>query len=143
MSSLWIQNLPHMDKLTLHASFPVSADRLFNDWLSSEGHSAMTRSRAHIHPKADSPYSAGDGYISGITIELEQGRRILQSWRTSDFNTTDTDAMLELILDSTDTGCTLHLRQWNLPDGSANDYERGWQQFYFAPMLQYYEEGKK
>ncbi len=124
----------------MHESFPVSTDRLFNDWLSSEGHTAMTGSKAHIHPKADSPYSTWNGYISGLTLEVEQGRRILQSWRTTDFKATDTDAMLELILDPTDAGCVLHLRQWNLPEGTADSYHKGWDEFYFTPMQRYYNQ---
>ena len=45
----------------------------------------MTGSPAIVDPEIGGAFEAWDGYISGRTLSLEPGRRIVQSWRTSEF----------------------------------------------------------
>ena len=73
-------------------------------------------------------------------MELDEGKRILQSWRTSEFESTDPDSSLELVFEPIKNGTRLTLTHSNLPDGQADDYESGWQDFYFNTMLEYFAE---
>jgi hypothetical protein len=60
-------------------------------WLDSEEHTAMTGFRTEISDEVVTPFSAGDGYIEGVNLELEPGKRILQHWRMTDFREDDED----------------------------------------------------
>jgi len=115
---------------------------LYDDWLDSKAHTAFTNSPAQINPVVGGAFSAWDGYIQGKTIELNEGERILQSWRTSDFAPQSEDSLLEVLFTPTSQdeihSTRLTLRHSHIPEGQAEVYEQGWQDFYFKPMLTYY-----
>ena len=127
-----------MDSFELTCVFPVSASSLYDAWLDSEKHSLFTGGMAAVEAKVDSYFTAWDGYITGKIIELEPSKRILQSWRTTEFPPDDENSLLELILEDTDDGCSLTLRHSNIPDGQGIQYERGWDTHYFIPMKEYF-----
>jgi len=80
----------------IEAKFNVSPEVIYKAWLNSKSHSAMTGAPASINDKPGSKFSAWDGYIEGENIELEKNRRIMQSWRTSDFDHHQDDSLLEI-----------------------------------------------
>ena len=49
----------------------------------------MTGAAARIAGRVGAAYSAWDGYIAGKTLELAPGKRIVQSWRTTEFASDD------------------------------------------------------
>ena len=69
----------------------------------------MTGSEAKIGKHVGARYTAWDGYISGKTLELAAGRRIVQSWRTTEFEATDPDSTIVVDLEPTKTGTRLTL----------------------------------
>lgn len=129
-------------QLEISVILPAPPQTVYADWLNSEVHSAFTGSPAHIHAAIGGMFSAWDRYIEGKTLELDEGVRIKQSWRTSDFPLEAGDSLIEVILDPVmhgDIAAThLTIRHTKLPPGSEKDYERGWQEYYFQPMLAYY-----
>src|SRR5580693_8875711 len=80
------------------AVLPASADRIYAAWLDSREHSRMTGSVAVVDPAIGGEHSAWDGYIEGKNLELEPARRIVQTWRTSDFPLGHGDSRLEVHL---------------------------------------------
>ena len=48
-----------MDKLKIEALIPASADRIYKDWLSSEGHTNMTGGEANISDEPTAKFTAG------------------------------------------------------------------------------------
>ena len=60
---------------------PATPQAIYDAWMSSDGHSAMTGAPATIDPQLGGAFEAWDGYIAGRTLLLESGRRIVQSWR--------------------------------------------------------------
>ena len=127
-----------MDAFELSCHFPAPASRLYREWLNSATHSAFTGGPAAIEGVVDSSYTAWDGYITGRILELEENKRILKSWRTTEFESGHEDSMLELEFTDTANGCRLHLKHWNIPDGQSARYLKGWDEFYFQPMRKYF-----
>lgn len=127
-----------MKNFTLHKSFPVSANRIYDAWMNSEEHTLMTGGAASISNAVHGTFSAWDGYISGTFIELEPGKRILQKWRTTDFSDDHSDSLVEIVLTDKNGECELTLVHTNIPEDGA-DYERGWDDYYFTPMQEYLE----
>lgn len=128
-----------MISFELSAFFRVSPEELYSAWLDSEQHSAMTGGEATCTTKEKEVFSAWDGYISGINQKLVQGIEIIQSWRTSDFNDSDEDSLLELRFEAFQNGSKLTLTHSNIPDGQP-DYEQGWEQHYLEPMQEYFSK---
>ena len=56
----------------------------------------MTGGKAKASKKVGAAFSAWDGYIVGKNIELVPGKRIVQSWRTSEFAADDPDSTITL-----------------------------------------------
>lgn len=128
-----------LEKLQLEVEISVSADRLYRAWLDSNEHTAFTGGEANITPVVGSKYTAWDGYIDGELLELEAGKRIYQTWRTTDFSRDAAYSFLELIITDTKNGCKLTLKHWDIPKGQRKSYEEGWKEHYFTPMLEYFE----
>ncbi len=124
---------------TLTCQLPCPPADVFDAWMSSEGHTAMTAAIAHIDPVVGGSFDAYDGYITGKTLELDRPHRIVQSWRTQQFTDEHADSQVEVTFEETDRGTQLTLRHSNVP-AEQTDYEHGgWQQHYFDRMKQRFE----
>jgi activator of HSP90 ATPase len=124
----------------MKSSFSVSTylaappDVLFRAWLSSEEHARFTGSAANIDPSIRGAFTAWDGYISGTTLEKEEGKRIVQSWRTTEFPDGSPDSRIEIVFESVGNGTKVTINHSGIPEGQAENYESGWKEFYFDPM---------
>jgi hypothetical protein len=98
----------------------------------------MTGGAATIDPKVGGHYTAWDGYIRGVTLELERNRRIVQSWRSAEFPADAPDSRLEVLLDKAKSGATITLNHSDIPDGQGEMYLSGWAESYFVPMQAYF-----
>ena len=70
----------------LVTTIPATPEAIYDAWLDGAAHSAMTGAEATASDKVGASFTAWDGYIHGRNIELVKGRRIVQSWRTSEFS---------------------------------------------------------
>jgi activator of HSP90 ATPase len=127
-----------LEKVTVSVDLPVQIEVLFHAWLDSAEHSAFTGSEAVIDPTLKGEFTAWDGYISGNTIEMDIPRRILQSWRTTEFAETDADSKLEILFEPHANGTRLTLNHTEIPEGQGDMYREGWEEYYFRPMLEYF-----
>lgn len=126
------------DSIRMSAVVAAEPKAVYDAWMNSKGHGAMTGSGAKIIAKVGSAYSAWDGYISGKTLELEPGSRIVQSWRTTEFEADEPDSRLEVLLEKARGGTKVTLVHTNIPDGHGPEYRKGWLDFYFKPMKEYF-----
>jgi activator of HSP90 ATPase len=65
---------------------------------------------------------------------------IVQSWRTDEFPAGSPDSQVEITIEPTCTGCQLTLVHTGIPDGQAQQYLQGWDEYYFRPLLNYFEK---
>jgi activator of HSP90 ATPase len=132
-----------MDKdLLLTIVLPVKPEKMYKDWLDSAAHSAFTGSPAEIDPKKGGKYFAWEGYIFGKTLDLTPGKRIRQSWRTTEFPDDSPDSTLEILFEPDGDGTRLTLIHTGIPDNQSAEYKKGWEDFYFDPMKKYYKKKK-
>jgi activator of HSP90 ATPase len=128
------------NEFELSVNLPATAEEIFDSWLSSEGHSAFTGSPAEVERGSRGKFSAWDGYIWGTTLETERPRHILQAWRTSEFPEESPDSQVEILLEKVKGGTRLTLKHTNIPEGQADNYKQGWEDFYFKPMREYFKK---
>jgi len=126
------------ESIHVSARFPVTPDELFQAWLDSDQHSLFTGGRARIDPSVGGRFSAWADYISGRTLEIEPGRRIVQAWRTIEFPLEAPDSRLEARFEEENGGTRLILEHSGIPEGQADHYEEGWISTYFEPMQRYF-----
>jgi len=129
------------EKIQLTEEFQIPAIELYDAWLNSKKHEAFTGGgAASFKNSTNSKFSAWDGYIEGEILELEKGKRILHSWRTTEFPESAENSLLELVLEDNKPGCKLTINHWNIPEGQGNEYKQGWIDFYFKPMKKYFNK---
>jgi activator of HSP90 ATPase len=119
-------------------ALPATPEAIYAAWLTSDGHSAMTGSQARVDARVGGEFEAWDGYISGRTLALEPGRRIVQSWRTAEFSAADEDSRIEVLLEPLAGGTRITLRHTNVPNDQRGYEQGGWQENYFDPMRAYF-----
>jgi uncharacterized protein YndB with AHSA1/START domain len=119
---------------------PATPERVYAAWLNSKEHGKMTGSSAHVSAKVGEEFEAWDGYIQGKNLELQPPRRVLQSWRTTEFNDSEEDSLLEVLFEPEGEGTKVTIRHSNLPEHGMQ-YQQGWIDSYFVPMKAYF--GKK
>lgn len=105
-----------MNQFTVSTELPASPQSVYDAWLNSEQHSEMTQSPAAASTEVAGIFTAHDGYINGINLELEDAQRILQTWRTSQFEGIDPDSSIEIILEKVANGTLLTLNHCHIPD---------------------------
>jgi uncharacterized protein YndB with AHSA1/START domain len=126
----------------LSCTLPASPEAVYDAWLDSAAHSAMTGARAKIVKGVGGAYSAWDGYITGKTVELIPGQRIVQSWRTTEFAGDDPDSTITVELAPVRTGARLTLTHSGVPDRQTSYEDGGWHDNYFAPMKAHFAREK-
>lgn len=123
---------------TVSAVIPASPKEIYDAWLDGRQHAQMTGSaKASASTKVGGKFTAWDGYISGRNLTLVPGRKIVQAWRTSEFNDADEDSQIEVTLKKAARGTRVTLRHSNVPDGHKG-YRSGWGDHYLAPMKAYF-----
>ena len=127
---------------TLSCTLPASPKAVYDAWLDSAEHSAMTGAEAKIVSRVGAAFSAWDGYITGKTVELIPGKRIVQSWRTTEFAGDDPDSTITIELSPAKTSARLTLTHSGVPDGQTSYEQGGWRDNYFTPMKAYFAQAK-
>jgi uncharacterized protein YndB with AHSA1/START domain len=123
---------------TLSTVIPASPAEIYQAWLDSIIHSEMTGGEANMSEEVGADVSAWDGYITGRNLEIVPGERIVQSWRTTEFDDAYEDSIVTILLQETDDGTLLTLEHSNVPDAQRSYEEGGWQSNYFEPMIAYF-----
>lgn len=126
------------DSFEISAVINTTPKSLYEAWLDSEQHSAFTGSKAQVDPQVGGSHSAWDGYIEGKILELDPGRRIRQSWRTSEFPQKSADSTLDILFEEVAEGTKITLKHSQIPEGQGESYREGWDDNYFKPLEQYF-----
>jgi activator of HSP90 ATPase len=132
-----------LESLEISTILPATPKRLYEAWLSDKEHTAMTGGQASIEPNVGGKHYEWDGYIRGVTLELEPYKRIVQSWRSSEFPEGSQDSRLEVRFDVIKGGTQLTLIHSDIPEGQGAEYKHGWDESYFQPMKKYFKPAKK
>jgi uncharacterized protein YndB with AHSA1/START domain len=123
---------------TLSTVIPASPAEIYRAWLDSILHAEMTGGEANMSEEVGAEVSAWDGYITGRNLELIADERIVQSWRTTEFDDAFEDSIVTILLQETEDGTLLTLEHCNVPDAQRSYEEGGWQSNYFEPMIAYF-----
>ena len=134
----WVGGSTMAFDFTVSDVIPASPGRIYDAWLDSAGHAAMTGGAARATAVVGGEFSAWDGYISGRNLILERGRRIVQSWRTTRFTAADADSEIEVVLEPVAGGTRVTLHHRKVPDGHTGYQDGGWQENYFDPMKRHF-----
>lgn len=118
---------------------------VFRALTSSKIHSEVTGAKAKVSAKVGARFAAWDKYITGKNLKIVKGKKLIQEWRTTDWQDKSTpSSILEISLKPTTKGTKLTLMQSKVPSKEmARDYDKGWHTAYWNPMKTYFKNKKK
>jgi uncharacterized protein YndB with AHSA1/START domain len=128
------------EALRVSTTIPAAPTTLYLAWLSAEQHSAMTGGAAKIDPQVGGKVSAWNGYITGKLVILDLGRRIVMSWRTTDFPRDAADSRVEIHFEALGGSTRLTILHTDIPEGQGEKYRTGWNEHYFTPMRTFFSK---
>jgi activator of HSP90 ATPase len=132
------------ETISISERFPVDSEKLYKAWLDSKEHSAFIGGGKSVISKAlNGKFTVWDGYITGKNLILEPYDRIVQAWRATDFPEKHPDSFLEVTFKPEKDGTKLTLKHSGIPEGMGKDYKKGWKEFYFDHMKEYYSKKEK
>jgi len=128
------------EAIKVSARFPVTPERLYRAWLDSTEHGRFTGGGADIEPVVGGRFMSWDDYITGMLLQLEHARRVVMTWRTTEFPDDAPDSRLEVLFVPEGEGTRLTLIHTDIPSGDGDKYEDGWIDYYFEPMQRYFRK---
>jgi activator of HSP90 ATPase len=109
---------------------PLAVYRALMD---SRTHAKFTGSAARISPRVGGRFTVYDGYAEGRYVELVPGRKIVQSWRASDWPA-GYYSTAAFVLAAAGGGTRLTFTQDGVPAKHAAAIRQGWREFYWEPL---------
>lgn len=121
---------------------PADPEKVYEAFMNARIHSEFTGSKATCEPVVGGRFTAWDGYISGKNIELEQGKKIVQEWKTTEWPTGYSPSRFELTLKKVKNGTKIIMVHSNVPEEQAAELAKGWNEFYWTPLKEYFSRNK-
>ena len=122
-----------MRSISQKVTIPASANHIYDAFMDEKKHAGFTGAGAKIDNKVGGKFEVWDGYATGENIELIPGKKIVQTWRASDWPA-GADSVITIILTENDGTTDLNFTQTDIPDEFADDVEQGWNDYYWEPL---------
>ncbi|ARS37278.1 SRPBCC domain-containing protein [Pontibacter actiniarum] len=91
---------------------------------------------AEMSTEPGSEFSLWEGSITGKNLEFEEGRMLVQQWY---FGEQEERSIVTIKLHPHKYGTSAELRHLNIPDEAYEDITEGWDEAYFAALIDFYE----
>jgi len=98
---------------------------------------------AVMEPVAGTEFSLWDGDISGINLEFEPARKIVQEWYFEDDEegvTSEQKSIVTIKLHDEGSSTDVELLHINIPDEAFDNIVDGWDRYYFKLLKELVEE---
>ncbi len=130
-----------MKTMTLHQTihFKATAHALYEALMDSKKHAAFTEAQTTISRKAGGAFQAYDGYATGKNLELIPDKKIVQSWRASDWPEGHY-SMVTFEFKEKNGETVLEFTQTDIPAEAYAEIEQGWQEWYWDRLEAYLEQ---
>lgn len=124
-----------MDTKTIRQSvtFKAKPHEIYEVLMDVDKHSKLTGSEVTIDRNIGSEFSVYSGDIQGINLELVPDKKIVQSWRYSDWPEGHYSKATFSLKEVPD-GTRLTFTQTGVPDKFYEDIKQGWKDYYWEPM---------
>lgn len=119
----------------------ASPHEVFEVLLDPAKHAELTGEKANIIREVGREFNVYGSYIKGMILELVPDKKIVQSWRTSDWPL-DHFSEVTILLEPFKGGTRLHLTQTGVPEEKYGSTEAGWKERYWDKMRKMFEEEK-
>lgn len=130
-----------METRTIKQTLTIKASphEVYEALMDAKKHAKFTGGKATISRVVGGKFSVFDRYATGVNLELEPDKKIVQSWRASDWPKSHY-SKATFALQKIEGGTRLTLTQTGVPEEFADDIAQGWRDYYWAPMKEMLEK---
>ena len=120
---------------TIRQSVTIKATprAVYDTLIDSRRHMALTGSPARIVARPGGTFTAYGGYISGVNLQLVQGKKIVQFWWSKGWPE-HYYSTVTFTLARVKDGTRLRFTQEGVPDDDYEDKRTGWITHYWQPL---------
>jgi len=126
-------------KIKQSVTFKASPHDVYEALMDSKKHTKFTGGKASISWEVGGKFSAFDGYAEGVNLQLMPDKKIVQSWRASDWPEGHYSEVTFLFKEN-EGGTNLIFSQTGVPEEQYDDVSQGWRDYYWAPMKEMLEK---
>jgi activator of HSP90 ATPase len=120
-------------------TFKTDPHVVYEMLMDSRKHAAFTGEKARISRKIGGKFTAYNGYIKGVNLDLVPNKKIVQSWRGSDWPEGHY-SKVTFSLQKAKSGTRLTFRQSGVPEEHYKDINQGWRDYYWKLMREMLEK---
>ena len=117
-------------------TLPAPPRQVYEALMDSRKHAAFTGEPASISKKVGGKFRAWGTYIEGTNLELVPNRKIVQSWRGSDWPD-GVYSKATIVLSASGKKTKLTFTQSGVPDNQVKSIRQGWIDFYWKPLAEW------
>lgn len=114
-------------------TFPAKPKDVYAALMTSCLHSKITGAKAVVSSRVGGKFSAYDGYCGGVNLELKPGKKIVQTWRASDWPD-GRDSTVTFRFAPIKGGTRMAFTHAGVPSKQYESLKQGWIDFYWLPM---------
>lgn len=119
--------------------FNASAHEVYELLMDEKKHADFTDAPASISREVGGKFSVWGGYATGHNLELAPDRKIVQTWRASDWPEGE-ESKVTFELNNKNGKCELTFSQSAVPKDHVEDISKGWKDNYWDLMKRYLAE---
>lgn len=114
--------------------FPnVKPHAIYETLMDSKKHTKLIGDEAKISREVGGKFAVFSDYAGGVNLELVPDKKIVQTWRASDWPE-DNFSQIIFLLKPEKGGTKFIFTQEGVPMGNYNEIEKGWEDYYWKPM---------
>jgi activator of HSP90 ATPase len=121
------------------ATFKASPHEVYELLMDEKKHSQFTGGKAVITRNVGETFTIYNGEMEGINLELVPDRKIVQSWRFTNWPKGHFSKVTFSIKDS-HGGTYLNFTQSGVPEEDFDSIAQGWKDYYWEPMKKLLEK---
>ncbi len=119
------------------ASFRATPHEVYEALMDEKKHAEFLGAGAKISRKIGGKFVVYDGEVDGKNVELVPDKKIVQTWRYSDWPE-GRYSTITFEFEPTSSGTKMTFTQTDIPDDKYEDIKEGWKDYYWAPLKQYF-----
>lgn len=131
-----------MKNIKKHYHIKATAEDIFTALTNPLTIEIWSGASAVMDPVAGTEFSLWDGDITGLNLEFEPGKKIVQEWYFEDEDGIDAEekSIVTIKLHNTGNSTDVELLHINIPDEAFDNIVDGWDRYYFKPLKELVEE---